>query len=76
MCESRQVLLEDPSIQLTIRQPSAGQNVMGTTNVWYDVTSPKPITTIKILVNDANVAEYAYVSKTNLSDIKKITLPE
>jgi hypothetical protein len=28
-----------------------------------------------VLVNDENVAEFAYSNKTNLSDIKKITLP-
>ncbi len=75
VCENRQVLTEDTSIQLSIRKPTGGTNISTVTNVWYDVTSPKPITSVRILVNDANVAEFAYSAKTNLSDIKKITLP-
>lgn len=75
VCENRQILTEDTSIQLSIRKPTGGTNISTVTNVWYDVTSPKPITSVRILVNDANVAEFAYSAKTNLSDIKKITLP-
>lgn len=75
VCQNRQLLKEDNTIDLTIRKPSGWASLGETTNVWYDVTSPKPITSIRILVNDANVAEFAYTNKLNLSDIKKISLP-
>lgn len=75
VCQNREVLTEDATIQLTIRKPSANANVAWTTNVWYDVTSTKAISSVRILVNDTNVAEFSYSDKTNLSDIKKITLP-
>jgi hypothetical protein len=49
---------------------------MTTTNIRYDVNSPKPITSVRVLVNNINIAEYQYWGKTNLSDIKKITIPQ
>jgi penicillin-binding protein 1A len=76
ICENRQTLTESSSIQLTIRKPSAWAVVWWTTNVWYDISSTKPIINVRILVNDINLAEFAYAGKTNLSDIKKITLPQ
>ena len=76
VCENRQVLKEDNTIQLTIRKPSAWAIVAWTTNVWYDITSPKWIVSVRVLVNEVNIAEFTYTEKTNLSDIKKITIPE
>ncbi len=76
VCTNRILMTEDTSIAVTIRKPTNGSATSATTNVWYDVTSPKPITNIRVLVDDVNVAEFSYAPKTNLSDIKKITLPD
>ena len=76
VCTNRQLMMEDASVTVTIRKPTAWWATTSTTNVWYDVTSTKPITSVRILVDEVNVWEFAYGAKTNLSDIKKITLPD
>jgi hypothetical protein len=40
------------------------------------VQSKTPVGKIRVLVDDVNIAEYAYSPKTTLSDIKKITIPD
>lgn len=75
VCTNRQLMTEDATVAVTIRKPTDGAAVSNITNVWYDVTSTKPITSVRILVDEVNVAEFTYTPKTNLSDIKKITLP-
>jgi penicillin-binding protein 1A len=76
ICENRVLLKEDASIQLTIRRPWASASIANPTNIWYDVTSVKPITSIRVLFDDLNIGEYTYSAKLNLSDIKTITLPQ
>jgi Penicillin binding protein transpeptidase domain len=76
VCENRELLEVDPSIQLSVRKPTVWWWIMTTTNIRYDVNSPKPITSVRVLVNNINIAEYQYWGKTNLSDIKKITIPQ
>ena len=75
VCENRTAITEDAGIQLTIRKPSAQSTIVATTNIRYDVSSPKAISSVRVLVDDVNVGEYSYNGKINLSDIKKITIP-
>ena len=76
VCTTRALLQEDSSVVVNIRQPKNGIAVSKTTNVWFDVTSSKPLATIRILIDGENVWEYAYSGRTNISDIKTVTVPD
>ncbi len=68
------MLSEDATIKVTIRKPTDGAAVGAQTNVWYDVSSSKPITAVRVLVDGENIAEYSY-NKSILSDVKKVAVP-
>ena len=76
ICTTRALLEEDSSVVVNIRQPKSGIAVGATTNIWFDVTSTKPLATVRILIDSENVGEYAYSGKNNVSDIKTVTIPD
>lgn len=75
-CTNRALLQEDSTVVVNIRQPQNAAAVAETTNVWFDVTSQKPLANVRILVDGENVGEYQYAGRTNISDIKTVTIPQ
>ncbi len=76
ICTTRALLQEDSSVVVNIRQPKTGIAVGVTTNIWFDVTSTKPLASVRILIDSENVGEYAYSGRNNVSDIKTVTIPD
>ncbi len=73
-CEGRSAE-ESKDIKVNIVKPLSDASISAKTSIWFDITSPKSIKSVNILIDQMQAWSFSYPSwRKNISDIKSIDI--
>ncbi len=74
-CTERSIIKEKWKINIEILKPTNWQEITKNLSIWYKISSPFNIKSLKLLLDWVDIKEYPY-NKNEIIDIKNLTIPD